>query len=365
MLYELMHALERIGGPAVFRYVTTRAALAFICGFVVVLAVGRPLINWLYRHGIRSFERTYGDINTTAKTGTPIMGGLLMALGGLGAALLWCDLTNPFVWVLFASAIYFAGFGILDDWLKIRHRDPDRGLSRPLKLASQALFGLALGLYLAWPEISPFPERVGTQIQIPFLKGARLDLGYWILAWSAFYIAYHVNAVNITDGMDGLATVPAILVFSVIAVFAYIAGNVQLSGHYIYAFIPRSSEITVFCAAIIGAGLGFLWYVCHPASVFLGDTGSLFIGGVLGTAALMIRQELVCLFAGLIFLLELLSTFVQEQVGFKLLQRRLLPRAPLHHVFQHRGMAESKIVVRFWIVSLICAAGSLLTIKFR
>jgi phospho-N-acetylmuramoyl-pentapeptide-transferase len=365
MLYLLMRALEDVGGPAVFRYVTSRSALAFITGFVCVLLVGRPLINLLYRKGIRSFERTYGDINTTAKTGTPIMGGLLMALGGLGAAFLWCDLTNPFVWVLFAAAIYFAGFGLLDDWLKIRHRDPDRGISRTTKLASQILFGLALGLYLAWPEISPFPGQVGTQIQIPFFKGAVLDLHYWILAWSAFYIAYHVNAVNITDGMDGLATVPAILVFSVIAIFAYIAGNMQLSGHYLYAFIPRASEITVFCAAIIGAGLGFLWYVCHPASVFLGDTGSLFIGGTLGTAALMIRQELVCLLAGLIFLLELLSTFVQEQIGFRLLKRRILPRAPLHHVFQHRGMAESKVVVRFWIIALICSATAMLTIKFR
>jgi phospho-N-acetylmuramoyl-pentapeptide-transferase len=365
MLYFLMRALEDVGGPAVFRYVTTRSALAFITGFVCVILVGRPLINWLYSRGFRSSERSYGDINTTSKTGTPIMGGLLMALGGLGAAFLWCDLTNPFVWVLFAAALYFAGFGLMDDWLKIKHRNPDRGLSRPVKLSSQILFGLGLGLYLAWPEISPFSAQVGTEIQIPFLKGAALDLRFGILAWSAFYIAYHVNAVNITDGMDGLATVPAILVFAVIAVFAYIAGNVQLSGHYLYAFIPRSSEITVFCAAIIGAGLGFLWYVCHPASVFLGDTGSLFIGGVLGTAALMIRQELVCLMAGMIFLAELLSTFVQEQIGFRLLKRRILPRAPLHHALQHRGMAESKIVVRFWIVSLIFAAFALLTIKFR
>lgn len=365
MLYLLLRALEDVGGPAVFRYVTTRSALAFIFGFICVLAVGRPLINWLYRKGIRSFERSYGDINTTAKTGTPIMGGLLMALGGLGSALLWCDLTNPFVWILFAAAVYFAGFGILDDWLKIRHRNPDKGISRAAKLTSQVLFGLGVGLYLAWEPISPFPPGVGTSIQIPFFKGASLDLGFFVLAWSAFYIAYHVNAVNLTDGMDGLATVPAILVFSVIAIFAYIAGNVQLSGHYLYAFIPRASEITVFCAAIIGAGLGFLWYVCHPASVFLGDTGSLFIGGVLGTAALLIRQELVALLAGLIFLVELGSTFVQEQIGFRLLKRRLLSRAPLHHAFQHRGMAESKVVVRFWIVSLICAATALLTIKFR
>ncbi|MEZ4387875.1 MAG: phospho-N-acetylmuramoyl-pentapeptide-transferase [Candidatus Krumholzibacteriia bacterium] len=365
MLYLLMRALEQVGGPAVFRYVTTRAALAFIFGFVVVLAVGRPLIHLLYRRGIRSFERTYGDINTTAKTGTPIMGGLLMALGGLGSALLWCDLTNPFVWMLFAAAIYFAGFGMLDDWLKIRHRNPDRGIGRALKLTSQLVFGLGVGLYLAWPAISPFPAAVGTQLQIPFLKGAFIDLGFGILIWSAFFIAYHVNAVNLTDGLDGLATVPAILVLTVIAVFAYIAGNVQLSGHYLYAFIPRASEITVFCAAVIGAGLGFLWYVCHPASIFLGDTGSLFIGGVLGTAALLIRQELVCVVAGLIFLIELTSTFVQEQIGFRLLKRRLLPRAPLHHAFQHRGMAESKIVVRFWIVSLICTAMALMTIKFR
>jgi phospho-N-acetylmuramoyl-pentapeptide-transferase len=365
VLFFLLSALEEVGGPAAFRFVTTRSALAFITGFVCVLLVGRPLIHLLYRRGIRSFERSYGDINTTAKTGTPIMGGLLMALGGLGAAFLWCDLTNPFVWVLFAAAIYFAGFGILDDWLKIRHQNPDRGLSRPAKLISQALFGLGLGLYLAWPAISPFPGDVGTALQIPFFKGAEIDLGYVILPWAAFYIAYHVNAVNITDGMDGLATVPALLVFSVIAVFAYIAGNVHLSGHYLYAFIPGSHEITVFCAAIIGAGLGFLWYVCHPASIFLGDTGSLFIGGVLGTAALMIRQELVCLLAGLIFLAELLSTFVQEQVGFRMLKRRLLPRAPLHHVFQHRGMAESKVVVRFWIVSLIFAATAMLTIKLR
>jgi len=364
MIYHFFQAIFETGGPAVFRYITSRALISFVTAFFITLIIGRPLIILLYKKGFRSFERSYGDINAQSKKGTPMMGGVIMFITGIGSALLWCDLSNLFIQILLASAVWFGLFGGIDDYLKIKNKNPDAGLSRTVKFAIQILFGVALALILLTPAISPLPAEIADSFQIPFFKGILFNSIVFSALWIVFIIVYSANAVNFADGMDGLAVVPSIFIFIVISVFSYIIGNVIHSQHLLYQFIPGSGEITVFCGAVIGAGLGFLWFNSHPAEVFMGDMGSLFLGGTMGTAAILIRQEVVFIIAGAIFVIEITSTFIQENIGFKN-YRRILYRAPLHHHFHHQGMAEAKIVSRFWIISAIMAAIAIITIKFR
>jgi phospho-N-acetylmuramoyl-pentapeptide-transferase len=364
MIYQFFQTIFETGGPAVFRYITSRALISFVTAFFFTLIIGRPLIILLYKKGFRSFERSYGDINAQSKKGTPMMGGIIMFITGIGSALLWCDLANPFIQILFASAVWFGIFGGIDDYLKIKNKNPDSGLSRSVKFAIQILFGVFLAVILLTPAISPLPAEIAGSFQIPFFKGVLFNSTVFTALWIVFIIVYSANAVNFADGMDGLAVVPSIFIFIVIGVFSYIIGNVIHAQHLLYQFIPGSGEIAVFCGAIIGAGLGFLWFNSHPAEVFMGDMGSLFLGGTMGTAAILIRQEVVFIIAGAIFVIEITSTFLQENIGFKK-YRRILYRAPLHHHFHHQGMAEAKIVSRFWIISAIMAAIAIITIKFR
>jgi phospho-N-acetylmuramoyl-pentapeptide-transferase len=364
MIYAIFTSVFGTGGPAVFKYLSSRVLIAFVTAFFLSLIIGRPLINALYRHGFRSFERSYGEINSQKKTGTPMLGGILIFITGIGSALLWCDLTNPFIWALLASAIWFAVFGAIDDYKKIKGRDADEGLSRFAKYTIQILFGVLLAVFVLQPDISPLPADVANSFQLPFFKGFIFNSTVLTALWIVFIIVYSANAVNFADGMDGLTIVPSVFVFIVLGVFAYIIGNKIQAQHLLYEYIPGSGEIAVFCGAIIGAGIGFLWFNAHPAEVFMGDMGSLFLGGTMGTAAVLIRQEVIFIIAGAIFVIEITSTFVQENIGFKI-HRRILYRAPLHHHYQHQGMAEAKIVTRFWIVSAIMAAIALITIKFR
>jgi phospho-N-acetylmuramoyl-pentapeptide-transferase len=364
VFFYFFEAIKDAGGPAVFGYITTRTLLAFVFAFFTTLFIGRPVIIQLYKKGFRSFERTYGDINSRSKKGTPIMGGIIMFISGIGSALLWCDITHPFTIVLIFSALWFGFFGGIDDYLKITHENPDKGLSRPVKYTIQILFGAALAVVILTPSFSPLPENIATGMQIPFFKGVLFNSRVITAIWIIFIIVYSANAVNFADGMDGLAVVPSIFVFMVIGIFAYIIGNFIHAQHLLYTFVPGAGEITVFCGGIVGAALGFLWFNSHPAEVFMGDMGSLFLGGIMGTAAVLIRQEVVFILAGAIFVLEITSTFVQENIGFRNF-RRILYRAPLHHHFHHEGMAESKIVVKFWIISAIMAALSVITLKFR
>ncbi len=365
MIYAIFKSVFGAGGGfAVFKYLSSRTLIAFVTAFFLSLIIGRPLINALYRHGFRSFERSYGEINSQKKTGTPMLGGILIFITGIGSALLWCDLANPFIWALLASAVWFALFGAIDDYKKIKGRDADEGLSRFAKYMIQILFGVLLAVFVLTPAISPLPAEVANSFQIPFFKGFIFSSTVLTALWIVFIIVYSANAVNFADGMDGLTIVPSVFVFIVLGVFAYIIGNKIQAQHLLYEYIPGSGEIAVFCGAIVGAGIGFLWFNSHPAEVFMGDMGSLFLGGTMGTAAVLIRQEVIFIIAGAIFVIEITSTFVQENIGFKM-HRRILYRAPLHHHYQHQGMAEAKIVTRFWIVSAIMAALALITIKFR
>ncbi|MGI6394279.1 MAG: phospho-N-acetylmuramoyl-pentapeptide-transferase [bacterium] len=364
MIYHIVQSCFEAGGFAVFKYITSRALISFVTAFFLTLVIGRPLIVFLYKKGFRSSERSYGDINSQSKKGTPMMGGIIIFITGIGSALLWCDLTNPFILVLFASALWFGFFGGIDDYLKIKNKNPDEGLSRSVKYFVQILFASALALLVLHPEISPLPLKIADSFQIPFYKGILFNSAIFTAVWIVFIIVYSANSVNFADGMDGLAIVPSIFVFIVIGVFSYIIGNAIHADHLLYHFIPGAGEITVFCGAIIGAGLGFLWFNTHPAEVFMGDMGSLFLGGTMGTAAILIRQEVIFIIAGAVFVVEITSTFVQENIGFKM-YRRILQRAPLHHHYHHQGMAEAKIVSRFWIISAIMAALAVITIKFR
>ena len=365
MFYYLARLLEEYGGPAVFRFVTSRSVFAFISAFIITLIIGRPLIIRLYQKGYRSAERSYGDINTASKAGTPMMGGLMLLLSGLGSAVIWCDLANPFVLILIVASLYFAAMGLADDMLKVRNRNPDDGLSRTAKFAGQILFGIGLGVFMLHPDLTPLPAGFATEVHIPFFKHALFDAGWLYLGFIVFIIVYSANAVNFADGMDGLAIVPSFFVILVLGAFAFIIGNKHHSANLLYEHLPRSGEMVVYCAAVGGSMLGFLWFNAHPAQIFMGDTGSLFLGGTMGTAAVLIKQEFVFILAGGIFVAEIASTFFQDYVGFRILKRRLFCRAPIHHTFAHRGMMESKVVIRFWIISAILAALAVATLKVR
>jgi len=365
VFYWLGELIQEAGGPALFRYLTARSVFAVITAFLLTLLVGRPVINALYRRGYRSAERSYGDINTASKAGTPVMGGILLLLSGLGSAALWCDLGNPFVLALLAASLWFAAMGAMDDLLKVRRGDSDKGLSRAAKYFGQIAFGLALGLLVVNASTSPLPAQVASQLHVPFYKHALLDLGWLYVAFIVVMIVYSANAVNFADGMDGLAIVPSFFVLVVLGVFGYVLGNVKLTEYLFYPYLPGAGEVAVFCAALGGAALGFLWFNAHPAEVFMGDTGSLLLGGAMGTAAVLLKQEVLFVLAGGVFAAEILSTAIQEWIGLGLLKRRIFARAPIHHTFQHRGMAETKVVVRFWIVSALLAALAVATLKIR
>jgi len=389
VLYFLCRYLERLGLPRVFRYITTRGALSFIFSLGISLGLGRPLINTLYRHGYRSNERSY-QLSASGKQGTPMMGGLLIMIACVGVTLLWCDLSNPYVLPIIAVGLVLAALGAADDIQKVKgkkaDKEPspprgtlwcllsqlqgssndksDKGLSRLVKYTVQGLLGLALGILVWHPSLSPLPEEVRTKIYVPFYKYDVVDIGWLYVPAIAVWIVGASNAVNLTDGMDGLAIVPTITVSVVMAVFAYITGNQVWSKHLLYTFLPRVAEITVLCLSLVGAGMGFLWFNTFPAEVFMGDTGSMFLGGILGTAALFLKQEMIFLFAGSLFIVEGVSSLVQEKFGLRK-GKRIFYRAPLHDTYKHQGMAESKVTVRYWIISILVAAIALATIKVR
>ncbi len=364
MLHWLATIWAEAGGPALFRYVTARSAFAFLSAAVIGIAAGRPIIHALYRAGMRSKERTYGDINTASKAGTPVMGGLIILVAGVGSALLWCDLTNLCVQVLLAACLWFSAVGFYDDYHKVRGESADAGLSRVGKYGSQLGFGLLLAGVLYHPELTPFPAGEAGLVYLPFLKEAVVDLRLLWIPFAMLVITYSTNAVNFADGMDGLAVVSSLFVLLVFGIFAFVMGNAFLADYLLFPHTAVSAEITVFCSALIGGSLAFLWFNAHPAEIFMGDTGSLMLGGAFGTTALLLKQEALLLLAGGVFLAEFLSTLIQEWFGLSR-GRRIFFRAPFHHSLQHRGMAETKIVVRLWIVAAILAAISLVSLKVR
>ena len=350
-----------------FGYITVRVGVAAVLGILGTLIFGGPMIRLLHRAGIHDTPRDYGVMKISDKKGTPQMGGTIFAFVTILVALLTCDLTSRFVQILFLALLWFTTIGAADDYLKIVvHKRADEGLSRREKLIYQGIFALLLALVCLIPGISPHERHLIGHITVPFIKGT---IPLWIL-YLPFVVGVVLgisNAINLTDGMDGLATGPAIMTAGVYVIYAYILSHAQISNYLLFDQIKGAGEVAVFLAALFGSLIGFLWYNSYPATVFMGDTDSLAIGGVLATAAVLVKQELLFLIAGFLFCAEFGSSLIQDKlgVGRGALGMRLLSRAPMHDAFRLRGLAEPKVVVRMWIVAGIAAMLAVLALKLR
>ena len=360
----------------IFRYLTFRTAFASLTALLIALIIGPYVIARLREFQIGQFIREDGPQSHLKKSGTPTMGGVLIVIAIVLPTVLWADPANPLIWIVVASTLMFAAIGFADDYIKVVKRR-SLGLRARAKLWLQGLAGALVALSLV--ALAQF-KLFSTQLTVPFVKSWRPDLQWhaWpatlphlalvafvpFVAWVVFVLIGSSNAVNLTDGLDGLAIGCTIIAAAALAVLTYITGNVVFSNYLEMQRMPLVGELTVFCGSMVGASIGFLWYNAHPAEVFMGDVGSLALGGAIGTVAVMIRQELLLPFIGGIFILEALS--VMLQVGsYKLRKKRIFKMAPLHHHFEQLGWHESKVIARFWIGALVFALFALTTLKLR
>ena len=361
MLYRLLFPLADVWFPFnVFRYITFRTALAAVTALLLTLVVAPWLIRKLRERQIGQRIRSEGPPEHGAKAGTPTMGGLLIVGSVVASTLLWMDLSSRLVWVALGAMVAFAGLGALDDYLNVLH-SRRRGLSVRAKLIGQILIASTIGgTLLALADAGHF----STQLAFPFFKDLSPFLGWWYVPFAVLVLVAASNAVNLTDGLDGLATGSTLVAAGTYTVFAYLAGHREIADYLNIIYVPDAAEVTVFVGAIAGACLGFLWFNCYPAEVFMGDTGSLALGGAVGTVALLIKQELILFFVGGLFVVECVSVIIQ--VGsFRMTGRRPFKMAPLHHHFEMTGWPEPKVVVRFWILAVMFALLSLATLKLR
>lgn len=365
MINILMQFFSDLPGQRLFTYITFRALMAMMTAFLIGTVLGRRIVNVIYQLNFRDKPRTYGDISPKNKAGTPTMGGLIIFFSLLLSVLLWGKLENFFLRTILFTAFWFTALGFFDDYLKSTHGSSDSGLSRGFKLFFQALFGVILAVLVLSPGSTPFPAELTTKLFIPFLKKPIIDLGIFYYPFIVVTIIAISNSINFADGLDGLATVPSALLAGVFAIFAYIIGNARAAEYLLFPFINGSGELVVILAALIGALAAFLWFNAYPAEIFMGDTGSLLLGGTIGACAVLLKQEVLFLIAGGVFVIEFLSVFVQDYIGIKFLKRRIFYRAPLHHTYQFLGIAEPKIVIRFWIMAVMFTLISLISIKLR
>ena len=361
MLLELarwLQSLENFFG--LFGYLTFRGILAALTSLFLSLWLGPAVIRRLGQLKGGQPIRKDGPQSHFSKAGTPTMGGALILITVLASVLLWGDLRNKYVWVVLLVMLAFGAIGWYDDWIKIVRRDPN-GLKSRWKYLLQSIFGLAAGLYLWLYADVP----AATTFYVPFFKSIALPLaGVGFVAIAYFWIVGFSNAVNLTDGLDGLAIMPTVLVACALGVFAYASGNAVFSNYLQIPQVPGAGELTIICAAIAGAGLGFLWFNTYPAMVFMGDIGALALGAVLGTVAVIVRQELVLVIMGGIFVIETLSVMIQV-ASFKLTGKRVFRMAPIHHHFELKGWPEPRVIVRFWIISVVLVLVGLATLKIR
>jgi phospho-N-acetylmuramoyl-pentapeptide-transferase len=344
----------------VFRYITVRAAFAAITAFVITLLIGKGVIAWLKRLSVTQVIREEGPKEHLKKKGTPTMGGIIMLASFFISMALWGRYDNSYTYILLFAAFWYSLIGFLDDYLKLKIGT--KGLSAGWKLLMQFAGAFVIvALYLLYEDAS---FAYTTYLNMPFVKNP-VNLPVWLyIVFAMLIIAGWSNAVNFTDGMDGLASGLSLFVFGTFVVMAYIIGNVKMSDYLLLMHVAKASEVTVICAAFTGSILGFLWFNAYPAEVFMGDTGALMLGGVIGTIAVLIKQELLLLIVGVIFVAEVASVIIQ--VGsFKLTGKRVFKMAPLHHHFQLKGVAEPKLIIRFWIVALIVLLFTLSTLKLR
>lgn len=360
MLLLLAEYLTRLqSGFNVFSYLTLRAILATITALAIALLVGPAVIRRLTRHQIGQRVRDDGPQSHLTKAGTPTMGGALILVAVATSTVLWADLRNRFVWIALGVTVAFGLIGFYDDYLKLVVGN-SKGLAARYKYFWQSVAGLAAAIALFLSAASP----AETSLYVPFFKDVVLPLGVGYIALTYFVIVGTSNAVNLTDGLDGLAIMPAAMVAAALGVFAYVTGNIVFSGYLGIPYIEGVGEVLIFCATIVGAGLGFLWFNSYPAQVFMGDIGALALGAALGTVATMVRQEIVLIVMGGVFVLETVSVILQV-ASFKLTGKRIFRMAPIHHHFELKGWAEPKVIVRFWIISLMLVLAGLATLKLR
>lgn len=346
-------------GFNVFSYLTFRAILSILTGLALSLYLGPKLIRYLQKMQIGQTVRTDGPESHFSKSGTPTMGGLLI-LGAISTSiLLWADLSNRYVLVTLFVVIAFGLIGFVDDYRKVIRKD-SKGLIARWKYFWQSVTAIAVAVILFYTTKQP----AETQLLIPFVKEIMPQLGLFYLVTTYFVIVGTSNAVNLTDGLDGLAIVPTIMVAAAFAIIAYVTGNVNFSAYLNIPFIPETSELVIVCTAIFGAGLGFLWFNTYPAQVFMGDVGSLALGATLGVIAVLVRQEIVLVIMGGVFVMETISVILQ--VGsYKLRGTRIFKMAPIHHHYELKGWPEPRVIVRFWIISLVLVLVGLATLKLR
>lgn len=390
MLYELFGwiADNHVRSFAVFEYITLRAVLACATSLLIGLIAGPYVIGRLTSLKIGQAVRSYGPQTHLIKTGTPTMGGALILISIGVSTLLWADWTNRFVWVVLLVTFGFGWIGWVDDYRKVVHRDPE-GMPARQKFFWQALIGLVAAVYLTFAVSAPATANIWplmrdwvlsgftidlptrTDLIVPFFKTISYPLGvFGFVALSWFVIVGTSNAVNLTDGLDGLAIMPTVMVGSALGIFAYVVGRVDYSKYLLFPYVPGAGELMVLCAALAGAGLAFLWFNAHPAQVFMGDVGALALGGMLGTIAIIVRQEIVLFIMGGVFVAETLSVMIQV-FWFKYTKRkygegrRVLRMAPLHHHFEVGGWKETQVVIRFWIISMMLVLIGLSSLKIR
>ncbi|HEY5995717.1 MAG TPA: phospho-N-acetylmuramoyl-pentapeptide-transferase [Candidatus Deferrimicrobiaceae bacterium] len=358
MLYHLLFPLHATYGFFnVFRYITFRTIYASITALLLSFIIGPWLIRELEAKQIGQTIRTDGPESHQVKAGTPTMGGLLIVLATVVPTLLWANLYNPYIWIVVFVTVGFGAIGFLDDYKKVVRKDT-KGLSPRGKLLCQFL----VATIAAWL----ISTNVGIRdtVSIPFFKNLQPSLGWLYFPFIILVIVGSSNAVNLTDGLDGLAIGPSIMAAGTYMLFAYLAGHVKISSYLQIPYVPGAGELTIFCGALAGAGIGFLWYNTYPAQVFMGDTGSLAIGGALGVTAVIVKQEIVLALVGGVFVMEALSVIFQVS-SYKWRKKRIFRMAPIHHHFELKGWAEPKIIVRFWIMSVILALLAISTLKIR
>ena len=359
MMVYLAEYLETYhSGFNVFQYITLRAVLAVITALLISFVIGPFMIRRLNRYSIGQTVRDDGPQTHLSKAGTPTMGGALILVAVSVTTLLWSRLDNHYVWAVLITTLLFGVVGWVDDYRKLVKKDP-KGLAARYKYFWQSVIGLGVAIWL-YSAAQP----VETHLVVPFFKHIFPDLGWMFIPLVYFVIVGTSNAVNLTDGLDGLAIMPTVLVAGALGIFAYVTGHVQFARYLAIPYLTGVGEVSIFCGALVGAGLGFLWFNAYPAMVFMGDVGALALGAALGVIAVVVRQELVLVIMGGVFVMETLSVILQV-ISFKLTGRRIFRMAPLHHHFELKGWPEPRVIVRFWIITVILVLVGLASLKIR
>jgi phospho-N-acetylmuramoyl-pentapeptide-transferase len=344
---------------AVFEYLTVRSILGALTALVLSLMIGPWMIRRLNYHQIGQVVRDDGPQTHLSKAGTPTMGGALILVSILVSSLLWSDLENRYVWTVMAVTALFGAIGWVDDYRKVFERNP-RGLPARWKYFWQSIFGTAAVVFLYVTATTP----AETQLFVPFFKNIALNMGFFYVIFGYFIVVGFSNAVNMTDGLDGLAIMPTVMVAGALGIIAYLTGHAEFAPYLNIPYIAGTGELAIFCGALGGAGLGFLWFNTYPAQIFMGDIGALALGAALGIVAVMIRHEIVLVIMGGVFVMETASVILQV-ASFKLTGKRIFRMAPLHHHFELKGWPEPRVIVRFWIITVILVLCGLATLKLR